>query len=90
MKRDSHAFRGGQRHQRMMDETNPQRQYLSSFCMGLSDGTETAIRQKKKGARADKRHRHPEFTILELREPKASGSSFFVKKRLPKMGVSII
>lgn len=52
--------------------------------MGLSDGTETAIRQKKKGARADKRHRHPEFTILELREPKASGSSFFVKKAFAK------
>ncbi len=70
----------------MMDETNPQRQYLSPFCMGLSDGTETAIRQKKKGARADKRHRHPEFTILELREPKASGSSFFVKSVCQKWG----
>ena len=55
--------------------------------MGLSDGTETAIRQKKKGARADKRHRHPEFTILELREPKASGSSFFVKSVCQKWGV---
>lgn len=86
MQRDSHAFRGGQRHQRMMGETNPKRQYLSPCCMGLSDGTETVIRQKKKGARADKRHRHPEFTILELREPKASGSSFFVKSVCQKWG----
>lgn len=90
MQRDSHAFRGGQRHQRMMDETNPQRAISFPFLYGFVrwDGNSNPPKEKRCPCR--QAAQTPEFTILELREPKASGSSFFVKKRLPKMGVSII